>query len=171
MRIKSLSHAGLTVKNFDKAVKWWWEVFRFPLISETPMSADQLYEMKKLYNLRKGISLRLGFLRLPKGGVLEIFEFSENEELNHCWNRPGPTHVTLDATDVKGWYKKLQERGDVELLCEPTFKDGAWWFFFRDPDGNLIELIDLRFNYFAIRVLGRIAGFFMRKGKYKKYYS
>lgn len=171
MRIKSLSHAGLTVKSFDKAVKWWWDVFRFPLISESSMNSDQLYEMKKLYNLKKGISVRFGFLRIPKGGVLEIFEFSESEEFSHCWNRTGcPTHATLDATNIKGWYKKLQKRDDVEILCEPTLKDGAWWFFFRDPDGNLIELIDLGFNYFAIHVLGRIAGFFMRKGKFKNYY-
>ena len=170
MKIKSLSHAGLTVKNFDKAVKWWWDIFKFPLISESSLSAETLAEMKKLYNLKDGISVRFGFLRIPKGGVLEIFEFSENEQPNHCWNRPGPTHVTLDASDVKGWYAKLAARTDIEILCEPTLKDGAWWFFFRDPDGNLIELIDLGFNYFAVRVLGGIAGFFMRKGKFKKYY-
>jgi len=28
MKIKSLSHAGITVRNFDKAVRWYWDVFR-----------------------------------------------------------------------------------------------------------------------------------------------
>lgn len=171
MRIRSISHAGITVKDFDKAVKWWWEVFRFPLVSETAMSASDLSKMKKLYNLKGGISLRLGFLRVPKGGVIEIFEFSENEKPNHCWNRPGPHHFTLDASNIPKWYKKLSARDDVEILCEPTLKEGALWFFFRDPDGNLVELIDLRFNYFALHYLGKIAGFFMRKFKFKKYYN
>lgn len=171
MRIKSLSHAGITVKDFGKAVKWYWDVFKFPLLSEVELDAEKVSSLKKLYNMNDGISVKLGFLRCPKGGVIEIFEFTENVEPNHAWNRPGPHHFTLDATDIKGWHKKLTAMPDVEVLCEPNFSEGSWWFFFRDPDGNLIELIDLKFNYFAIRKLGKLAGFFMRKGMFKKYYK
>lgn len=171
MRVRSLSHGGITVKNFKNAVRWWWDIFSFPLVSESYMSAKEVEDKQRLYNLPKGVTLHLGFLRLPKGGVLEIFEFSENQEPNHCWNRPGPHHITIDVTNIKGWYKKLKDSSSVELLCEPTLKEGAWWFFFRDPDGNLIELIDLGINYYAIRLLGGIAGFFMRKTKFKKYYQ
>ncbi|MBN2652907.1 MAG: VOC family protein [Spirochaetales bacterium] len=171
MRIKSLSHVGITVKDFDKAVKWYWDVFKMPLLSVSELDAATLAGKKKLYNLKEGISVKLGFLRAPKGGVVEIFEFSETAPFDHAWNRPGTTHFTFDAHNAYKWYDKLKARGDVELLCEPQETDGAAWFFFRDPDGNLIEIIDLRFNYFAIRVLGKLVGFIMRKGPFKAYYK
>jgi catechol 2,3-dioxygenase-like lactoylglutathione lyase family enzyme len=170
VRVKSLSHVGITVKNFDKAVKWYWDVFKMPLIAEDSMPAEKLDQMKTLYNL-DGVGVRFGFLRAPGGCVVEIFEFTKTAEFDHAWNRPGTTHFTLDVKNVKKWYKMLEDRGDVELLCEPQNTDGNEWFFFRDPDGNLIELIDLKFNYFAIRRLGKLLGFIMRKGMFKKYYK
>ena len=171
MKIKSLSHAGITVKDFSKAVKWYWEVFKFPLLSETHIDEKTVQELNSLYNLEKGISVKLGFLRCPKGGVIEIFEFSKNAKANHAWNRPGPSHLTLDAKGIEKWHEKLSAMPDVEVLCEPRTVGGAVGFFFKDPDGNLIELIDLKFNYFAIRKLGKLAGFFMRKGAFKNYYK
>ncbi len=171
MKIKSLSHAGITVKDFGKAVKWYWDVFKMPLLSELELDAATVSSLKKLYNLKDGISVKIGFLRCPKGGVIEIFEFSENAEPNHAWNRPGPHHLTLDANGIKKWHEKLSAMDDVEVLCDPQFVEGSEWFFFRDPDGNLIELIDLKFNYFAIRKLGKLVGFILRKTQFKNYYS
>ncbi len=170
MKIKSISHAGITVRDFDKAVRWYWEVFRMPLVSVSEMSRDELAKMKDLYRL-DDCSLKLGFLLGPKGGVIEIFEFSRTEEMDHAWNRPGITHFTLDVKNINGWHKKLSARTDVTILTPPKNTDGNEWFFFRDPDGNLIELIDLKFNYFALRRLGKIAGFFLRKGPMKAYYA
>ncbi len=171
MKIRSLSHVGITVKDFEKAVKWYWEVFKFPLLSDMTMTPEELSAKKKLYNLPDGISVRFGFLRAPKGGVVEIFNFSQTQEMKHCWNMPGTHHFTLDTKNVHKWFEKLSKRDDVEILNEaPVFSGGAWWFFFRDPDGNLIELIDLKGNYAAIRYFGKLAGFFMRKTKFKSIY-
>ena len=74
-------------------------------------------------------------------------------------------------TVVKDGSKKLSARSDVEILNTPQRDDGADWFFFRDPDGNLIELMDLGKNYFPIKYLSRPVGFFMRKFKFKKFYT
>lgn len=171
MRIKSLSHAGITVKDFGKAVKWYWDVFKFPLLSEVDLDADTVESLNKLYNLKKGISVKLGFLRVPKGGVIEIFQFSEHAKPDHAWNRPGPHHMTLDANGIHKWYDKLSAMDDVEVLCEPNYSEGSWWFFFRDPDGNLIELIDLKVNYTVIRKIGGLVGRIFRKTKFKHYYN
>lgn len=170
MRIKSISHMGITVKDFDRAVRWYWEVFRMPLVSVSEMSKEDVGSMRDLYQL-DDCSLKLGFLLGPKGGVIEIFEFSRTEEMNHAWNRPGVTHFTLDVKNIKAWHNKLSGRKDVTMLTTPQNTGGNEWFFFRDPDGNLIELIDLKLNYFALRYLGRIVGFFLRKGPMKPYYS
>lgn len=144
MKIRGFNHVGITVKNFEKAVRWYREVFGVSLISEGGLTPERISEMKKLYNLPEGIGVKFGFLICPGGGLIEIFEFTETAPFAHCWNRPGTHHFTLDVKNIKKWYKKLSERGDVEILNTPQRDDGADWFFFRDPDGNLIELMDLR---------------------------
>lgn len=169
MKIRSVSHVGLTVSDFEKAVKWYSDTFGFKLISEQILNIDQVDKLYALYNL-KNTAIRLGFLRGPKGGVIEIFEFTSPLEAEHVkWNKPGPTHITLDVKNINKWYSSLKNRG-VEFFSEPQCTGGNDWVFLKDPDGNLIELIDLKLNYHIIRWLGGIAGTLMAKGKYNKYY-
>ena len=170
MKVKSLCHAGITVRNLEEAARWYWKVFRLPLVTAGEMSKTDLERMKALYRL-DDCSLRFGMLLCPKGGVIEIFEFSRLEQAEHRWNSPGVTHFTLDVNRVRSWHETLSALDDVEVLTPVQTTDGNEWFFFRDPDGNLVELIDLKFNYFLLRYLGKIAGFFMRKGPYRRVYE
>lgn len=169
MRVKSLSHVGITVKDFKKSVQWYEKYFGFKLISESKFNEETVRSLEALYQARQG-TLKLGFLRMPKGGVVEIFEFSHQEEKTTLnWNRPGVTHFTLDVKNINKWYEQYKD--EINFLSEPQTTDGNDWVFLKDPDGNLIELIDLKFNYFLIRVLGGIAGFFMKKTQFKNYYE
>ncbi len=170
MRLKSLSHVGLTVNDLDKAIQWYWEVFRISVVDVQEFPREYVAKMKTLYNLEDS-SLRLAMLACPKGGCIELFEFSAKEPLHHRWNAPGTTHFTLDVSKVTEWHKKLSTRDDVEILCTPQKTGVNEWFFFRDPDGNLIELIDIKANYFLLRRLTRLAKFIMRKGPFKRYYA
>lgn len=169
MKVRSLSHAGLTVSSFEKAVKWYHKVFGCWLISEQNLSKEQVKELRELYRVEDA-KVRLGFLRFPKGGVIEIFEFTPSlpgEKL--LWNKPGPTHITLDVKNVHRWYEYLKGKG-IYFFSEPQNTEGNQWVFMKDPDGNLIELIDLKANYPAIRFLGGLVGKIMARSKFKKYY-
>ncbi len=169
MKIKSVSHVGLTVSNFEASVKWYHDYFGFKLISEQVLEAELVEKLWPLYQV-KNSSVRLGFLRAPKGQVVEIFEFSNQEPSElRPWNIPGPSHFTLDVKNVPKWHHKL--KNELNFIIEPQETDGNHWVFLRDPDGNLIELIDLKLNYFIIRVLGGIAGTFMKRTNFKDYYK
>lgn len=170
MKVKSLSHVGITVSNFEKAVQWYWDIFKFPLVAEEIMDEKQVEALYTLYGL-KNTRLRLGFLRVPGGGVLEIFEFSPAIPADAvCWNRIGLTHITLDVSNVKKWYTILKQKG-VTFLCEPQKTGPNEWVFMKDLDGNLIELIDLKFNYIALRYLGAIVAPILRRLQFRKYYN
>ncbi|NDI34980.1 VOC family protein [Chengkuizengella sediminis] len=169
MKIKSISHVGLTVSNFEQAVKWYSDFFGFKLISEQTLDKKQVDKLYPLYHLHD-TTIRLGFLRGPKSGIIEIFEFSNTLPTEHIiWNKIGATHITLDVKNVHKWYQHLKSRG-IHFFSEPQTTAGTDWVFLKDPDGNLIELIDLKANYTIIRLVGNIAGKMMAKGKYKKYY-
>ena len=170
MRIKSLSHAGITVTDFAAAVKWYHDKFGFWLISEQELAPEVLKELHELYQVEDA-AVRQGFLRVPGGGVIEIFEFTPSlpgEKIK--WNKPGVTHLTLDVKNVHRWYEKLKSQG-VYFFSAPQNTDGNEWVFMRDPDGNLIELIDLKLNYPLIRYWGGIAGRVMSWSKFKQYYQ
>lgn len=169
MKIRSLSHVGLTVSNFENAVKWYHEIFGFLLIAEQVLEEIQVEKLYSLYKLHD-TKVRFGFLRAPKGGVVEIFEFTPAlEKENVCWNKPGITHITMDVKNVWFWYEKLKGKG-VKFFSEPQNTEGNEWVFLEDPDGNLIELIDLKSNYTIIRVLGGVVGKILKRKGFKKYY-
>ena len=170
MRIKSLSHVGLTVTDFSDSVKWYHNMFGYSLIDDSTLHPEQVTKLKDLYGI-ENVGIKLGFLRAPGGGVIEIFEFEKKERAEPVkWNRPGPTHITLDVKNVHKWYEGLKEKG-VFFYSEPQTTKGTDWVFLKDPDGNLIELIDMKMNNMVIKsFIGAIAAFIFKKNKYRHYY-
>ena len=48
---------------------------------------------------------------------------------------------------------------------------GHSFFFAKDFDGNLIELMDLGYMYHVLNWLGPLGGWMFRRGMYKQYYE
>ena len=48
---------------------------------------------------------------------------------------------------------------------------GHSFFFIRDGDGNLIELMDLGYMYHVLNWLGPLGGWLFRRGRYRQYYA
>ena len=73
MRVRSFSHAGITVSNFNEAVRFYWDVFGCPLVgvADTPSDRVRTFFGVDAAQPRS----KIGWIRVPGGGVLEIFEF------------------------------------------------------------------------------------------------
>ena len=53
----------------------------------------------------------------------------------------------------------------MEIISQPEQSPrGHWFFFVRDFDGNLIEMIDLRHMYYVLRWLGPLSGWLFQQG-------
>ena len=104
--------------------------------------------------------------------MLEIFEFTPQQpRLDVVWNRVGMTHISLDVRDSYKWRNYLAKKG-VEIVSEvEKSKHGHTFFFAKDCDGNLIELIDLKYRYPLLRHLGWLGGWLFRRGMYKQHYA
>ena len=68
------------------------------------------------------------------------------------------------------WHDYLVKKG-VTIVSEVENEAGHTFFFVRDCDGNLIELIDLKYRYPALKYLGWLGGWLFRRGMYKKHYG
>jgi hypothetical protein len=60
----------------------------------------------------------------------------------------------------------------VHIVSRPEQSPrGHWFFFVRDFDGNLIEMMDLGYMYSVLNWLGPLGGWLFRRGMYKRYYE
>lgn len=186
MRARSFSHVGITVRNFNEFVRFYWDVFRCPLVgvSDTPPervraffgvdpSTSQTPDSESA-SLRAGAepSCKIGWIRVPGGAVLEIFEFQPQQPPGQGpWNRVGLTHFSLNVRNTRKWHDYLVSKG-VEIVSKPERSPrGHTFFFAKDCDGNLIELMDLGSMHYVLEWLGPLGGFLFRHGRYSKYYE
>ena len=87
------------------------------------------------------------------------------------WNRVGLTHISFNVRGTDRWYDYLVKKG-VECVSKPEQSPrGHTFFFAKDMDGNLIELMDLGYMHHVLGWLGPLGGFLFRRGRYKKYYE
>ena len=76
---------------------------------------------------------------------LEVFEFSAPEPATQTGDRPvnnhGITHICLEVADIDAEYERLKSAG-MRFNCAPQRQDGSSMVYGRDPDGNVLELIE-----------------------------
>ena len=131
-------HVGVTVSDLDRAVDFYAETFGLDVVSEFSVGGDAFAEAVAV----EGASAE--FAHLDAGdAIVELVTYdpaaepAETPELN----RPGATHLGLTVDDVAAFYADLAD--DAETLSPPrTTESGATVLFVRDPEGNLIEVLD-----------------------------
>jgi catechol 2,3-dioxygenase-like lactoylglutathione lyase family enzyme len=178
MRARSFSHCGITVSSFNRAVRFYWDVFGCPLVgvADTPPERVRAFFGVDAPSTSPGRgpqpACKIGWIRVPGGAVLEIFEFQPQlPPAAVTWNRVGLTHISFNVRNTQRWYDYLVGKG-VECVSRPERSPrGHTFFFAKDFDGNLIELMDLGYMHHVLNWLGPLGGWLFRRGMYKQYYD
>jgi catechol 2,3-dioxygenase-like lactoylglutathione lyase family enzyme len=70
VKARSFSHCGITVSDFNKAVRFYWDVFGCPLVgvADTPSPRVRAF----FGVVAEALTCRIGWIRVPGGAVLEI---------------------------------------------------------------------------------------------------
>ena len=169
MRARSFSHVGITVSDFNKAVRFYWDVFGCPLVGVADTPPDRV---RTFFGVESAApSCKIGWIRVPGGGVLEIFEFTPQQAaIPVPWNQVGLTHISFNVRGLDRWHRYLTSKGVVCVSKPERSPRGHSFFFAKDMDGNLIELMDLGHMYYVLQWLGPLGGWLFRRGMYKQYY-
>jgi catechol 2,3-dioxygenase-like lactoylglutathione lyase family enzyme len=199
MKIRSFSHTGITVSDFNKAVQFYWDVFGCPLVgvADTPPErVRSFFGVSGAAESRRGLGeggesgrspgeaesgrcsgageprCKIGWIRVPGGAVLEIFEFQPQLPARTVpWNGVGLTHISFNVRNLARWHDYLTRKG-VECVSRPERSPrGHSFFFARDFDGNLIEMMDLGYMHHVLQWLGPLGGWIFRRGMYRQYYG
>ncbi len=173
MKARSFSHCGITVSSFDKAVQFYWEVFGCPLVGVADTPPDRVRTFFGVDGAADDAAPRckIGWIRVPGGAVLEIFEFQPRlPPAAVPWHRVGLTHISFNVRNTERWYDYLMSKG-VECVSKPERSPrGHTFFFAKDFDGNLIEMMDLGSMHYVLNWLGPLGGWLFRRGMYNQYY-
>ncbi|MFC4776859.1 VOC family protein [Paenibacillus sp. GCM10023252] len=124
MAVKKIEHLGIMVENLDRSISFYTEVLGL--------------EHKHTMLHSNGI-IRLGFLAFPGHEETEI-------ELIEGYNSSLPAegkvhHAAFTVDDIEAEFKRILSLEvplrDTEIT---TLPNGARYFFFYGPDGELLEL-------------------------------
>jgi catechol 2,3-dioxygenase-like lactoylglutathione lyase family enzyme len=79
MRARSFSHVGITVRDFNEFVRFYWDVFRCPLVGVSDQPPDRV---RAFFGVDHPMpTCKTGWIRCPGGAVLEIFEFHPHQTI------------------------------------------------------------------------------------------
>ena len=140
-------HIGMTVMDLEKMVDFYVKYFdfkrpeRFGRFDENFIAAQPA-----LYRQEMGVYSDSAMLRTDYGVTLELFRFSNVEQSPvYEWQNTGYHHIAFKVDSIPAVYEEFQKDG-IECFFPPAPRgpadSGVHWIFFKDPEGNMVELWD-----------------------------
>jgi len=140
--IKGFHHAAISTPDLQRCIRFYTETiggevaWEFGWDRGTP-EADAVTGLTD--SATRAAMLKIG------NSFLEVFEYSSPaptaRETLRPVNEHGITHICLEVTDISAEYERLKSCG-VPFNTEPMAQEGSSMVYGRDPDGNVIELIE-----------------------------
>jgi len=131
-------HFGVTVSDLDRAVEFYRDTFGFGDPERFAVSGEAFADAVGV----DGATGRFAHFDAD-GARIELVEYDpEGDAIDDgTVDRPGVTHLGLAVDDLDAFYAGLAP--DVTTLSEPrTTESGTRILFVRDPEGNLVEVLE-----------------------------
>lgn len=134
----SAHHYGVTVTDIERTADFYQDVLGLQKIAEFTLPGPGIGKAI-------GIPDATGqFVHLDGESCrVELIEYDPQgkEGEQYQVNQSGAIHIGFEVKDIKTFYEGLPE--DIETLSEPETTDsGTQILFLRDPEGNIIEVLE-----------------------------
>jgi catechol 2,3-dioxygenase-like lactoylglutathione lyase family enzyme len=148
--MRSIHHTGITVSDLDRSIDFYHDVLGLEFASEPSPIVDDP-------DLGEKVGVPAAKLRLVTfavgDGLLELLQYIEPASSVQSplpQSALGAQHVALRVDDIAEKVARLTARG-VAFLSDVTVVDdgvlAGWrWVYFRDPDGILLELVEIAYE-------------------------
>ena len=140
--ILGFHHAAISTSDLDRCVSFYKDIvgceeaWSFEWPTGTP-AADEMTGLTD--SAARAIMLKLGET------YLEVFAFSSPPPKQRTEIRPdcdhGITHICLLVENLHGEYERMKSAGMI-FHSPPLVQETGYVVYGRDPDGNVIELIE-----------------------------
>ncbi len=148
LQIVRFRHVAIVVADLEMMLDFYTRTLGFQLKRRFDIQTE---------DFRKGIGIasakaRVAHIAIPGGAEIELFQFIRPSRQPVAMlppDVPGFRHIAFVVDDIETSYSELTARG-VRFFSEPvTIKEpeevaGIQFVYFRDPEGNIIELSTIR---------------------------
>jgi catechol 2,3-dioxygenase-like lactoylglutathione lyase family enzyme len=140
--VAAFNHVGLTVSDLDRAADFYCGVFGCRVLGTMDVPVERVRQVFRVEAPDAGC--RMGWLGVPGGVILELFAFRPYQPpAPLTWNRGGLTHLAFTVTDIESWHARLIAMGTPCLSAPQKMAVGSTIFYATDPDGHLVELVEM----------------------------
>lgn len=138
--IKGIHHSQITVKNLEESVEFYIKNFEMELMDKMEYKVE-----KGDFPGLKGAEMKIALLRAGEN-VIELIEYT-NRKGELCqvvpWNI-GQMHIAIEVSDINQIYEKLKGEEGIEFMSSPIESQDDIWCYFKDLNGALLELIQIK---------------------------
>ena len=121
--IKGIEHIGIAAEDSTALKNWYMDILNMTVVSD---------------NGKGGY-----FIAAPNGVQIEIYPATDEGERDYHNLTSGLRHIAFLVEDFDGEYERLKEK-KVNFVGEPVVKEKFSNLFFKDPEGNLVHIIERR---------------------------
>ncbi len=141
--IRGIHHTAISTPDLERAVTFYRDLLGFEQVFTSAWgrgteTADKITGLKN--SAARVVMLKAG------NACIELFEYSNPEPKTGSLSRPvcdhGITHLCLEVRDIEAEYHRLKAAGMV-FHCPPQKMGGVSATYGRDPDGNVVELLEV----------------------------
>ncbi|MBE0598095.1 MAG: VOC family protein [Desulfuromonadales bacterium] len=145
--IKGVHHIGLSVASVERLSRFYRDVLGFDLVMEMDWEAGTPagHYCDRIIGLRNSASK---VAMVSKGGlIIELFEYRspvpKRRPVDWQVSDHGYSHICLQVEDIDAEYARLRGAGMSFHAPPPEAADGMRAIYGRDPEGNVIELLEI----------------------------
>jgi glyoxylase I family protein len=142
--IRGIHHPAISTVSLERSLHFYRDILGFEVVLTFDWEPDNaiINKIVDLPNSRaRGVVLKAG------NAFLELFEYSSpvprpRESKRRVCDH-GYTHICLDVLDIDSEYERLKRAG-MTFHCPPQFEGEVRTTYGRDPDGNVIEIQEIK---------------------------
>ncbi len=139
--MKAIRHVGIVISNLDKALYFYRDILGLRIKREMIESGKYIDNLSAL----KGVRVKTIKMSADDGNLIELlyYESHPRESIDRDICDVGYSHISFTVGSLDYEYKRLRGKG-IRFNCAPQISpDGRVKVVFcRDPEGNLIELVE-----------------------------
>ncbi|GAB7017815.1 VOC family protein [Halostagnicola bangensis] len=140
MTVNTTHHVGITVRDLETVRSFYSDVLGLSVVDTFDVSGKAFEDAVDVSDAAGSFA----HLESDDGDVrIELIEYEPEARASRAEsiNQPGATHVGFAVDDLEAFGETIP--ADVEALSEPkTTASGTTIMFLRDPEGNLVEILE-----------------------------
>ena len=142
-RFDRLDHVGFSVSNLDNSIKFYSKLLEAELLMRRFYDEEYVAQMVGY----KDVEMECAFLQLPNGVILELIQYMDpyTGKVDMNTYNIGNAHLCLSTDSIEEEFERIKDFAHVKSDHVPQSTDGPYkgskTFYFTDPDGISIELV------------------------------